>query len=84
MLQTTIENLSLLLGISSSIIMNAITLLVVIILVILSATSGLDMKTLSMVYGVAMAALTILGIDSVFNIFTLIRTAFYALLDIIF
>ena len=72
MLTELFNNLALFLGIEASVFMNVITLLVVVLLILIGLSSGLEFKGIMLVYGIAMAILQILGIESVFNIFTLI------------
>jgi hypothetical protein len=72
MLTELFNNLALFLGIEASVFMNVITLLVVVLLILIGLSSGLEFKGILLVYGIAMAILQILGIESVFNIFTLI------------
>ena len=84
MLTSTIENLATLLGVSSDTLMNVITFFIVVLLIIISLSSGLEFKGIALIYGVTMTILQILGIESVFNIFTLIISAIEGLANEIF
>ena len=84
MLTSTIENLATLLGVSSDTLMNVITFFIVILLIIISLSSGLEFKGIALIYGVTMTILQLLGIESVFNIFTLIISAIEGLANEIF
>ena len=76
MLGETIDNISALLNINITIIPNIITFFIVVILIVLSFkmnTSGLLSPVIMIaLYTVSMTILTLLGIDSVFNIITLV------------
>ena len=84
MLSDTLNNLSELIGIEASILPNIITLIVVILLITIGLSSQLDLKTMVMIYGLSMVILTILGIDSVFNVITLLTDLVDQLIDLIF
>lgn len=73
MLGEFIDNLSILIGINNEIIPNIITFIVVVLIVTISFKSQLSIVALGTVYAIAMAILTLLGIDSIFNIITLIE-----------
>lgn len=73
MLGETIENVSILIGIDTDIIPNIITFMIVVILLALSLKGYLSLLTLSFLYAISMGVLSVLGIDSVFNIITLIE-----------
>lgn len=72
MLYDTIITMSDLIGIDSSIIPNIITFVVVVGIVILTFKSQLTWISILGVYGISMAILSILGIESVFNIVTIV------------
>lgn len=72
MLTDTLNNLAELIGISNTIIPNIITLIVVVIILGLSLKGQLSLLAIGMTYGITMAILQLLGIESVFNIVTLI------------
>jgi hypothetical protein len=76
MLGVTLDNIAILIGISTEIIPNIISIVVVIGLILATFKMNLNGITASIIvlalYTVSMALLTILGIDSVVNIFTLI------------
>jgi hypothetical protein len=76
MLGGTLDNIAILIGISTEIIPNIISIVVVIGLILATFKMNLNGITASIIvlalYTVSMALLTILGIDSVVNIFTLI------------
>jgi len=84
MLTDTLNNISELLGISSTILPNIITLIVVVLLLVIGLSSQLDLKTMLLIYAVAMGVLSLLGIDSIFNIITLITNAINEIIDLIF
>lgn len=84
MLSDTLNNISELLGISYNILPNIITLIVVILLITISLSSQLDLKTMVMIYAIAMIILTLLGIDSIFNIITLLEIVVEQIVDLIF
>ena len=84
MLTETINNLAEFLTIEASIIMNIITVIVVAILILISLASSLEWVTVGIIYAISMIVLQILGIESVFNIITLIISAIEALGDAIF
>ena len=73
MLGDTINNLSTVLGIDSAIIPNVITFIVVVIILAITLKGQLSLLTLGSIYAVAMTILTLLGIDSVFNLITIIE-----------
>ena len=76
MLGETITNLSLLLGIDPTIIPNIITFIIVVFLIILTFRTEIgglaSVGVIIALYTVSMGILTILGIDSIFNIFSLL------------
>ena len=76
MLGETITNISILMGISESIIPDILTILVIIVLLIMTFkmdSSGLlSIVIIIALYTLSMALLSALGIDSTFNIFTLL------------
>ena len=84
MLTETINNLAEFLTIEASIIMNIITVIVVAILILISLASSLEWVTVGIIYAISMIVLQILGIESVFNIITLIISAIEVLGDAIF
>ena len=84
MLTELFNNLALFLGVEASVFMNVITLLVVVLLILIGLSSGLEFKGILLVYGIAMAILQILGIESVFNIFTLIGNVIEEITQAIF
>lgn len=73
MLENTINALSDLMGIDPVIIPNIITFIVVVVILYLSFKGQLSWVVLLSIYGIAMAVLTLLGIDSVFNIISIIE-----------
>lgn len=73
MLSDTLDNISTIMGISNTIIPNIITLIIVTFILILTFKGQLSWVTLGFIYAISMGILTILGIDSVFNIVTLIK-----------
>ena len=84
MLAETLDNLSELLSINPEILPNIITLIVVVLLIAVSLKSQLSWTTLLTLYGIAMVILELLGIDSVFNIITIIRVVVNELIDDLF
>ena len=84
MLTETLNNFSELLNINSAIIPNIITFIIVAVLLIISMKSALDLKSIVMIYGLTMGILTILGIDSVFNLFTLLELLYNEIIELIF
>ena len=72
MLSETLNNISTILNISPDIIPNIITFIIVTTIIIISLSSGLGWQGLLIIYGIVMLILQlVLGIESVFNIFTL-------------
>jgi hypothetical protein len=71
MLGDTLENLSLLLNIDSSIIPNIFTLMIMIIVLGLTLKSQLNILTIIPIYLIISGILALLGVNSVFNLFTL-------------
>ena len=84
MLTDTLQNISDFLSISNTVIPNLITLSVVTVLVIISFRGAVDWKLAILLYMVSMAILTLLGIDSVFNLITLIENGIDAIWELIF
>lgn len=84
MLTETLNNFSELLNINSTIIPNIITFIIVAVLLIISMKSALDLKSIVMIYGLTMGILAILGIDSVFNLFTLLELLYNEIIELIF
>ena len=84
MLAPTINNISDLLGIAHDVIPNIITLLIVVVLVFLALRGSLQWISVLFIYGLSMGVLTILGIDSVFNIITIIKDFVGSVVDLIF
>lgn len=74
MLGTFLDNVSALLNINTDVLPNIITFVVVAFIIYLSLRGQLSWITLGSIYAIAMAMLTILGVDSVFNIITIIET----------
>ena len=72
MLFDDIATISKILGIPSTVIPDLITLFVVGFLILLTLKGQLSWITLVSVYTLSMGLLTLLGIDSVFNVVTLI------------
>lgn len=73
MLGDFLNNVSTLLNIDNAIIPNIITFMVVTVIVFVSLKSQLSWVTLGSIYAIAMGILSILGVDSVFNIITLVE-----------
>ena len=84
MLESTVNNLSELLGIANNIIPDIITILTIIPLLLVGLRGGLSWATVLLIYGISMVMLSILGLDSQFNLVTLIEKAFNELVDLIF
>jgi hypothetical protein len=84
MLTDTINNLSDFLTFNRTLIPNIITFIIVVILIFLSLKSGLEFKGILLIYGIAMGILSVLGIDSVFNIITILENIIDQLIDLIF
>jgi ABC-type polysaccharide/polyol phosphate export permease len=84
MIIETINNISQLLGIPLSVIPNIITLFVTIIILFVSMKSELSWSALAVLYAVFMAILSLLGIESVFNLVSLIVNALSDVLEILF
>jgi hypothetical protein len=76
MLGETIDSISILIGIELDILPNIITFIVVLVLLFLGFKMNLSgvssILILMALYTVSMSLLTMLGIDSIFNIITLI------------
>ena len=73
MLGDFLNNVSTLLNIDNAIIPNIITFMVVTVIVFVSLKSQLSWVTLGSIYAIAMGVLSILGVDSVFKIITLVE-----------
>jgi hypothetical protein len=71
MIGDTLENLSLLLNIDSSIIPNIFTLIILVIVLGLTLKSQLNILTIIPIYLIISGILALLGVESVFNLFTL-------------
>jgi len=84
MLTDTLTNISELLGISDSIIPNIITLMFVAVILFISLKSQLSLSAMIMIYVVSMTILTLLGIDSVFNLITLLEDVIDTVIDLVF
>ena len=84
MLTDTLTNISELLGISDSIIPNIITLMFVAVILFISLKSQLSLSAMIMIYVVSMTVLTLLGIDSVFNLITLLEDVIDTVIDLVF
>ena len=84
MLTETLDNLSTLLNIDNAILPNIITFIVVVVIIMLSVKGALELKSIVLIYGLVMGILAILGIESVFNIFTLIETVIEWVIESIF
>ena len=69
-----LDNIALLLNIDNSIIPNIITLIIIVIIIYTTLKGGLDVFGVLITYAVSMGILTALGIDSIFNIFTLAQS----------
>lgn len=63
---------------------NLITFFVVVIILFISLKSQLEWTGLLIIYAIFMTILKILGIDSVFNILTIIETIWDTIIDLIF
>ena len=81
MLTDTLKNISDLLGISYDIIPNIITFMIVVVILFISLRSQLSFLALATVYFISMGVLTVLGIDSVFNLITLVSNAVDSVID---
>ena len=84
MLGDTFDNLSELLMLESSILPNIFTFIIVIILVGLAFSGQVEFKVMFILYFISMGILSILGVDSVFNLITLIQIAVEEVVDLIF
>lgn len=84
MLAPTINNISELLGIAHDIIPNIITFIVVVTLVVLALRGALEWISVLLIYALTMGVLTILGIDSVFNIISILKDLVGTIVDLIF
>jgi hypothetical protein len=84
MIIETINNISQLLGIPLSVIPNIITLFTTIVILFVSMKSELSWSALAVLYAVFMAILSLLGIESVFNLVSLIVNALSDVLEILF
>lgn len=84
MIIETINDISKLLNIAPNIIPDIITLLATIILLFVSMKSELSWSALAVLYAVFMSILGLLGINSVFNLVTLIINALADVLEILF
>jgi len=83
MLSDVINNISTLIGIDSAILPNIITFFIVITLLFLSLKGMLSLTALIMVYVISMGILSILGIDSVFNVITLLEDLIDIVIDLV-
>lgn len=84
MIIETINDISKLLNIAPNIIPDIITLLATIILLFVSMKSELSWSALAVLYAVFMSILGLLGINSVFNLVTLIINSLADVLEILF
>ena len=84
MLTETINNISELLNIDYAILPNIITFIVVVVIIFLSVKGDLELKAILLIYGIVMGILSILGIDSVFNLFTIIESLITELTNLLF
>lgn len=73
MLTPFIDNFSQFIGISNTIIPNVVTFIIVAFLLVLGLKGQATWATLLIIYGVAMVALDLLGIDSVFNLISMFK-----------
>jgi hypothetical protein len=80
----TLLRLSQLLRIPSSVIPNIITFIVVVILILTSIKGALEFKSIIIVYFISMTVLSLLGINSIFNLITILGTVIDAVIDLIF
>ena len=73
MLGEVLDNLSALLGINNTILPNIITFMVVVTVLFITLKGQLSWVTLLTLYTIMMAILSLLGIDSIFNLISIVE-----------
>ena len=73
MLGDFLDNLSALLGITPTILPNIITFMVVVTILFITLKGQLSWVTLLTLYTIIMAILSLLGIDSIFNLISIVE-----------
>ena len=73
MLGDVLDNLSALLGINNTILPNIITFMVVVTVLFITLKGQLSWVTLLTLYTIMMAILSLLGIDSIFNLISIVE-----------
>lgn len=84
MFATQIDKLTEFFTLPVNFIPDIITVPIIIFFIILFVKSALDYKAILLLFGLVMATLTVLGIDSQFNIFILLQTVIESILDVLF